>query len=505
MKQWKFLGTTAFVALVAGNAALAEVTPQEVWDNWKSLAESYGQTITVEDEAEDGDALVVTGVEITSATEGAEADATLSIDELTFTDNGDGSVDVTLSETSTLAIRAAGEEGKADTLTTLDIVTPGLVITASGEASETRYDYEGPTVSVKLAGVEGPDADTPKDLKAEVNLTALAGNYLVAGETDKTITSSMSAEGIAMVLFGTNPEDGSKIDAKVNLAGLSGQSTSKMVGDMAEMAAALKAGTSIQGDMAYQSASIEMAVTEAEGETKINATNAGGNLAFAMDAAKLSYGGTAKDASFTISGAQIPVPQVNLAYKEGAFNFVMPVSKSDTPAEFAFLTKIVDLTISDEIWAMLDPTAQLPRDPMTVILDTKGTAKLSVDLMDSAAMAALGQGAPGELHSLDINALQVKLAGADITGQGALTFDNTDLTTYGGMPAPTGKVDLKATGLNGLLDKLMAMGLVPEDQMMGARMMLGMFAKVVEGEPDTMTSSLEFKDKHFFANGMQLQ
>ncbi|MFD1808086.1 hypothetical protein ACFSHQ_07780 [Gemmobacter lanyuensis] len=61
MKQWKFLGTTAFVALVAGNAALAEVTPQEVWDNWKSLAESYGQTITVEDEAEDGDALVVTG------------------------------------------------------------------------------------------------------------------------------------------------------------------------------------------------------------------------------------------------------------------------------------------------------------------------------------------------------------------------------------------------------------------------------------------------------------
>ena len=51
----------------------------------------------------------------------------------------------------------------------------------------------------------------------------------------------------------------------------------------------------------------------------------------------------------------------------------------------------------------------------------------------------------------------------------------------------------------------MAMGLVPADQMMGARMMLGMFAKVVEGEPDTMTSSLEFKDKHFFANGMQLQ
>ena len=101
--------------------------------------------------------------------------------------------------------------------------------------------------------------------------------------------------------------------------------------------------------------------------------------------------------------------------------------------------------------------------------------------------------------------MQIKLAGADVTGTGALTFDNTDMTTFAGVPAPTGSVDLKAVGVNGLLDKLMAMGLVPEDQMMGARMMLGMFAKVVEGETDTMTSSIKFEDKHLFVNGMQLQ
>ena len=72
-------------------------------------------------------------------------------------------------------------------------------------------------------------------------------------------------------------------------------------------------------------------------------------------------------------------------------------------------------------------------------------------------------------------------------------------------PAPTGTVSLKGVGVNGLLDKLMAMGLVPEDQMMGARMMLGMFAKVDPATPDTMTSDLEFKGKSFSANGMQLQ
>ena len=500
MTQWKFLCSTAFTALLAGNAALADVTPEQVWENWRSLSSSYGQTVTTTGEAREGDALVVKGLSITS--KNAEAEATVTIDELKFTDKGDGSVDVTMSEASKMAMKTPGAEGAAPTNTSLSILTPGMVVNASGTAEEMRYQFTGPTLTVKLDGVDAPDA--PKDLKVEATITNMAGDYLVSGSTERTIASTFKADGAALVMGGTNPEDNSKFDAKVNFAGLSGQSNSKITGDMADMAAALKAGAAISGQFAYQSASIDATITDASGETKANGINAGGDLNFNMDATKLAYGGTARDASMTISGGQIPFPQVNLAYKEGAFNLVMPVSKSDAPEDFAFLMKLVDLTISDEVWGMVDPGKQLPRDPISIVLDTSGKAKLTVDLMDEAAMAGM-QGAPGELHALDINALQVKAVGAEITGTGALSFDNTDLTTYSGMPAPTGKVDLKATGVNGLLDKLTAMGLVPEEQIMSARMMLGMFAKVVEGEPDTMTSGLEFKDKHFFVNGMQLQ
>ena len=38
----------------------------------------------------------------------------------------------------------------------------------------------------------------------------------------------------------------------------------------------------------------------------------------------------------------------------------------------------------------------------------------------------------------------------------------------------------------------------------GADAIVEMFAKAGEGE-DVLTSTLEFKDKHFFANGQQLQ
>lgn len=500
MTQWKFLCSTAFTALLAGNAALAEVTPEQVWENWKGLSSSYGQTVAAASEAREGDVLVVKGLSVTS--KNADAEATVTIDELKFTDKGDGSVDVTMSETSKMAMKTVTAAGAAPVATSLSILTTGMLVNASGTAEEMRYQFSGPTLTVKLDGVDAPDA--PKDLKVEATITNMAGDYLVAGSTEKTVASTVKADGAALVMGGTDPEAGSKFDAKVNFAGLSGQSNSKVTGDMADLAAALKAGAAISGQFAYQSASVDATITDASGETKVNGINGGGDLNIVMDATKLAYGGTARDASLTVSGGQIPFPQVNLAYKEGAFNLVTPVSKSDAPEDFAFLMKLVDLTISNEVWDMVDPGKQLPRDPISVVLDASGKAKLSVDLMDETAMAGL-TAAPGELHALDINALQVKAAGAEITGTGALSFDNSDMTTYSGMPAPTGKVDLKATGVNGLMDKLTAMGLVPEDQIMSARMMLGMFAKVVDGEPDTMTSGLEFKDKHFFVNGMQLQ
>ena len=64
-------------------------------------------------------------------------------------------------------------------------------------------------------------------------------------------------------------------------------------------------------------------------------------------------------------------------------------------------------------------------------------------------------------------------------------------------------LDLKLVGGNTLMDKLVQMGLLPEDQAMGFRMMLSMFANAT-GE-DELSSVLEFKDGGFFANGQQLQ
>ena len=88
---------------------------------------------------------------------------------------------------------------------------------------------------------------------------------------------------------------------------------------------------------------------------------------------------------------------------------------------------------------------------------------------------------------------------------GDFTLDNSDMSTFPGMPKPVGAVNVALEGGNGLMDKLVAMGLLPEEQAMGARMMMGLFA--VPGDaPDTLKSKVEFtEDGQVLANGQRIK
>ena len=90
-------------------------------------------------------------------------------------------------------------------------------------------------------------------------------------------------------------------------------------------------------------------------------------------------------------------------------------------------------------------------------------------------------------------------AKADVTGK--LAAPET-----GDMQTPVGTISGKFEGVNGLLDKLGAAGLVPAEQMMGVKMMLQMFAKADPQNPELLTTELEFNEQgQIFANGQQVK
>jgi hypothetical protein len=113
-------------------------------------------------------------------------------------------------------------------------------------------------------------------------------------------------------------------------------------------------------------------------------------------------------------------------------------------------------------------------------------------------------GMPAELTALTLNDLSLKIGGAELAAKGDFTFDNTDLATFDGFPRPTGKVTANLRGANALIDDLVEIGIVPADQAMMGRMMMGMFATPV-GD-DELTSTLEVKGSgSVIANGQKIR
>lgn len=494
MQPWKLAGSAAILALTTGTAALADVTPEEVWQSWQDFFATSGSTITTGSAARDGDSLVIT--DFKAAFDGAEGKGETAIAEIRLRDKGDGTVEMTLSEEASFSSSSPGSEGGKPMGASGTMKMPGLVGTVSGSAEDMAYAFDIPSVEIALE----PSEDGKPVGKFGVLLSGSTSSYHLTGPAEaKVFDGSFTAASAAMNLEGK--DEATTFMGSVNVADLSGSTKGTFAGvEHEDIAVALGKGFALDSSLSFGALSYDFDITDDTGPAKLTGGSEGGSFQMAMDAAKMLLAAAGKNVDVTFSGAQLPFPEVKLTYAESGFNLTMPLSKSDEAQEFSFLTKIVDLQVSEEIWGMFDPTAALPHDPATVVIDTAGKARLKADLMATPE----GGQPDGELLALDVKDLTARIAGAELTGNGAFTFDNTDLATYDGLPAPTGTLDLKMTGGNTLLDKLVAMGLVSEDEVMGIRMMVAMFAKAGEGE-DVLTSTLEFKDKHFFANGQQLQ
>lgn len=500
----QLFGATALGLVLSSGMAQAQVTPEQVWTDWQTLLGSGAMTLTSTSATRDGDTLVVQGLTF-SSDDGAGTTMTGSIDRLAFKDNGDGTVGITMADSYPVKMTFPPATGQtAPGAVSLRVSQPGLAMTAKGAPGQTAYDFTAPTMNIKVDSIEGAEV---RDLVLDMTMTGMTGGYtLAAGATTSDFTSTFKAASASFVMSGQDVQSGDVVKITASLGDMSGSSAGSFLpaAQMADMVAALKAGFSTNGAFAYGATAFDLDVTEGGKPTRITGTATGGDFTFAMNKDVLSYGSSMMGAKFSASGGDIPFPKLDISYGEGSFGLKMPIAQSDTPQEFSFLTRIVDLVLPAEVWAMGDPTGALPRDPATVVIDAKGTANWFFDIMDEAKQKEFEGKVPGQIHSLQIDALQARAVGAEVTGTGSFTFDNADLVTWDGLPAPTGTMNLTVKGANALIDKLIAMGLVSQDDAMGARMMIAMIAKPGEGE-DVLNSTLEFKDKGFFANGQRLR
>ncbi|SLN75362.1 hypothetical protein ROG8370_03773 [Roseovarius gaetbuli] len=501
-----FASATLVSFALSGTAALADVTADQVWQDWKAYLTTFGYEVTG-DEQQSGNTLAISNIAMTVIVPDTPGFASLRMNRMDLVENGDGTVSVVLPATTPMALVTEVEPGKTATAT-MEIAQSGLVMTVSGTPEAMQYVYDAEEISLGLStlDVDGEAVDIGAASVALANVKGSSQSVDAGGIRD--VRQKMTAGPVTYELDFTDPTEGGHLamTGAIAAAAFDGDVSLPPMIDNTDMVASLEAGFRFDSGMTYENASVAYRI-EGDGETiEGTSTSAGGGLRSVFGPDGLEYEAEGRDINIAMTGSDLPFP-VTFGMARSGFDMKVPVAQGEEVQDFALAVEFGDFTLSDMIWSLFDPAGQLPRDPATIAFDLTGKGRLFVDLMDPEQMEDLGTSGdtPGELESLSLNSLTVAAAGATLTGDGAFTFDNSDLTSFDGVPAPEGAVDLKLVGGNGLLDRLIAMGFVPQDQAMVARMMVGMFAVVGEGE-DTLNSKIEVNDQgHVLANGQRLR
>lgn len=498
------LSSAALLVISGPQMAFAEVTAQDVWTDWKKYLEDFGYGIT-SSEATSGDTLTVSDLVMTVELPEGEGAVSMSLGEMTFTNQAGGSVAVGIAESLPIAFKFKTEKDEP-VEGVVDYNNTDLSIIVSGDPSNMTYTYSAATLDMIVKSVMVDGTTIPINA-INVMLKDVAGTAAMKVGNMRDVTQTFTAASMTYDVD-IPPIEGNtfKMAGGLNALSFDGTGSYPMgIANPQDFSSMLKAGFSFNGGFAYEGGNTKLNFNEDGKTTEGESSTDSGSLTVAMDESQLHYSGKTKGLRSMMVGAGLPLP-IEINSEESAFNIKMPVAPGDDAQEFELGILLGGFTTSEMLWGMVDPSQQLPRDPATLNIDLAGKAKLLLDMFDPAEAAKMEDGsAPGEIESLDIRAIRLNVAGADLTGKGAFTFDNTDMETIPGMPKPEGAVELKLVGGNGLLDKLVAMGLLPEDQAMGARMMMGLFAVPGEGE-DTLNSKIEVNDQgHVLANGQRLR
>lgn len=491
---------TALVCAVS-TSAFADVTGAEVWADWQTYMGDFGYQIKA-NEVTSGDTLTVSDLIMTMQLPEDEGTVSMSWPRLTFVDQGDGTVALGFPETATMQFDVRPNPGES-ALATVEMDMSDMETIVSGDPDSLTYDYSAASITVALTDLQ-VQGDAPDEIVFEVSLNDVSGSSsmeigdirdieqsFLAGTTTYNVRFIDASEDANIIMTGA--VDGMRFDG----AGMIPTDY-----DTTDPTALFKAGFAFEGTFKQNGAQMALQALEDGKPFSMEMSSGTGTLDMAFGEDGFDYAGGGEDIAVNLAGADIPLP-VSFTLDEASYTLKMPMTASEDDKDFAFGMSLGGLVLPDMLWNLFDPSAVLPREAATVGFDITGQMRLFQDLMDPDIENA--DAFPGELKTLQLNDLVVELAGAELTGSGDFVFDNSDLDSFDGLPRPEGAADFRLLGGNGLLDNLIQMGIVSEQDALGARMMMGLFTRPGSAE-DELTSRIEVTEEgQVLANGQRIK
>ncbi|MBS1302327.1 DUF2125 domain-containing protein [Loktanella sp. SALINAS62] len=492
MTHFVTIGTTAACAAILSTMpAMADVTPQQVWQSWQDIIErTEGATVTVGALNQSADELIASDVVYTVVNDGTTSAMTVST--ITLQDNGDGTVSVVLPDNIPLRVITNAGEDLDMYLAQTDAETQ-----VSGAPDAMNYTVSAAQYVIGVNQMTDIDGN-PVPLELRVALNGLSGTTDQTTGDTVNVVYDLTADSLDLLVDGVDRSTGDELTVSGKIDGL--ELDADVILPEADVAGG--PGMTGSGGYAYTGAAFIFSSVGDQMTADGTATTGPVALTFAVDPAGLRYDAAVQDLAAALRGSELPMPfemQMD-AYNVGV---TMPLGPTEAPAPFGFQFGMDGVTVNDEAWAMVDPGGMIPRDPASLTIDIDGTAQLTQSLMDTPENTQM-QGFPGRLLGLNINEISLNAAGALLNAVGAFTFNENGPQTAPGIPAAQGEATITLEGANQLIDSLIAMGVVPQDQAMMGRMMLGMFTSPV-GDDTLETVIKVTPDGQVLANGQRIR
>ena len=527
----------AVAALAAMTApALAAPEASEVWTDLREGMESYGYAVEAGTEEVGDDAVrledLVLSTETRGEAMGPDGEMAASVTRITLTlaraglaEEGDAVV-VTLPEEIPVAIETE-VEGADPVVLRGRLRSEGLDVAVREAGGGLRYAYASDMQAFEIDESEGSEGT----LDLAIRIESFAGETLTGREgTERTTTQSQRAgRATAEVQFVDPSPDGGSIDLAFALADLvaTGETRVPEGAAIADPGLTARAGGRVAGDVDYGDTRLEIAIDGPGGALDVSTTSAGGALNVSFGADGVAYGLQTEDSATRLRGEQLPVPELSYTVERTALDLLVPILAGDAPQPFRIAAALTGLDLDDAIWALFDPRAVLPRDPASLDVALSGTATVPEDLVAPApgadeeaadgtaagnrpeAEAGAQEDADAEppapsLVGIEVERLDLSAAGARLTAKGALTAVEDGTPAAPGLPPLAGTLAIDLTGVEGLLDGLVEMGLLAPERSAFARGMLGFIARPTGA--DAYASELQLGgDGSVTANGMALR
>ena len=473
---------------LAAKPALAELTAEQVLELQLSQYSTPEFTVRAGGKRRSGNVLTVDRFLAEVALPDEEGTLLVAVGGASLAERNDGTVLVTYPPQSPLTVQAFAPDGEEFALAAT-ITQSGAQTVVSGTLDEIRYESAVPSITIEDFRMTEPGVPDEVSIDASIKMLGYEGRSdIIEGEI-RDFRSEDTLDSFQVHVDVRDHVGDESFSLKFEIADISAQSS----GSIAWLSLGNSLVTSILDGSAFDlSASFGHARYLLSGDDpdeepfEISSESSSSDVFIKMDRNGIDYGGTSRGSVLSVLAQELFDSPVEVRLREVSARFLLPIVPHDEPQDFAARIAVQGLEIGQMLWSMFDPEGMLDREPATLVLDTGGEVIVLRDGLGGDFSEFMNMDhAPVDVRSLDLNEIRIKLAGVEVTGDGAFAI----ITRPEG-PWPVGSVDLTFTGVDKLLDGLVNTGFVPDLRALAFRGMLEALAQPGDG-PDGFGLTIE--------------